>query len=81
VPNPEKVINHTFKHHTAISMVPVVYTLPRKRAILPEPVYVIDASQHPRKSSHFILNLCRKNKLYKFMQKNTKKYQEGKYQM
>src|SRR5215213_4496786 len=55
MPNPQVIICHSFKHHTAISMTPFVYTLPSKRTVLPCPVHAIDASKHFRKSSGSIL--------------------------
>lgn len=35
MPNPQVIICHSFKNHTAICMTPFVYTLPCKRAVLP----------------------------------------------
>jgi hypothetical protein len=43
MPNPEVMIFHRFKYDTAHSGVSFVQSLPSKRAVLPTPMYAIDA--------------------------------------
>jgi hypothetical protein len=47
---------HSLKYHAALSSVAFVHSLPRKWAILPTPMHVVDASKH---TSHILCQYLR----------------------
>jgi hypothetical protein len=56
MPNSEVVMFHSLKYHAALSSVAFVHSLPRKWAILPTPMHVVDASKH---TSHILCQYLR----------------------
>jgi hypothetical protein len=51
MPNPEVMICHSFKYHTALSNMTLVQPLPSKWALIPSSMHITDALKHPRKAS------------------------------
>jgi len=48
MPNPEILICHCLKHHSASSIMTFVHSLTNKWTFLSCPMHIIDASKHPR---------------------------------
>jgi hypothetical protein len=54
VPNREIMGSHCLKYHSAVFFVTLAHFLPGKWTVLSFPMHVVNASEHPRKSSSFI---------------------------
>jgi hypothetical protein len=49
MPNPKVLVCHRLKNDIALTSMPLVDPLSRKRAILPALMHIVNASEHPRK--------------------------------